>query len=213
MDGFVASAAGINGQNGWLVLTGAGEQVSASTEAHGRVRALKALPKSLLHPVTDEKTGSELVARHAELIGRVTLMWNDVHAQAGQLFQDFCASAEARKRYSETQNDRIQRQLLLSVGSVALEKYPDLRERLEKTLTELDLLAGDRNAAIHTYWAVDLPTGKILAHRRSPPHKRLRADFEEQFEGLLEKLSDFWLSLFDLRIDYFDRNARRDQSS
>jgi hypothetical protein len=80
--------------------------------------------------MTDEPTGSELVARHAELIGRVTLMWNDVHAQAGQLFQDFCASAEARKRYSETQNDRIKRQLLLSVGSVALEKYPDLRERL-----------------------------------------------------------------------------------
>ena len=164
----------------------------------------------MYHDGHEEKTGSELVARHAELIGRVTLMWNDVHAQASQLFQDFCASAEARKRYSETQNDRIKRQLLLSVGSVALEKYPDLCERLEKTLIELDRLAGDRNAAIHTYWAIDLPAGKILAHRRFPPHKRLRADFEQQFEGLLEKLSNLWLSLFDLRIDYFDRKARRD---
>jgi hypothetical protein len=102
------------------------------------------------------------------------------------------------------------RQLLLSVGSVALEKYPDLREQLEKTLIELDRLAGDRNAAIHTYWAIDLPTGKILSHRRFPPHKRLRADFELQFEQLLEMLSEHWLSLFDLRIDYFDRKARRD---
>jgi hypothetical protein len=41
----------------------------------------------------------------------------------------------------------------LSVGSVALQDYPDLRERLEKTLVEIDRLAGDRNAAIHTYWA------------------------------------------------------------
>jgi hypothetical protein len=35
----------------------------------------------------------------------------------------------------------------------------------------------------------------------------LRSDFEVQFNQLLEKLSDHWLSLFDLRIDYFDRKA------
>jgi hypothetical protein len=106
-----------------------------------------------------------------------------------------------RKRYWETQSDRTQRLLLLSVGSVALHKYPDLRERLEKTLAEIDRLAGDRNAAIHTYWAIDLPTGKILPHRRLPPHKRLRPDFEIQFKELLNMLSGNWLNLFDLRID------------
>ena len=148
-----------------------------------------------------------VVAGHAELIGRVTLMWSDVHAQVGQLFEDFCASEEARKRYWETQSDRTQRQLLLSVGSIALQNYSDLLERLEKTLAEVDRLAGDRNAATHTYWAIDLPVGKILPHRRVPSHKRLRADFEVQFNQLLEKLSDHWLSLFDLRIDYFDRKA------
>jgi hypothetical protein len=163
--------------------------------------------------MTDEKTSSELVARHAELIGRVTLMWSDVHAEVGQLFEDFCASAEARKRYWEIQSDHRQRQMLLSEGSFALQEYPDLYERLEKALAAIDHLAQDRNAAIHTYWAIDLPTGKILARRRFPPHKRLRADFEDQFEGLLEKLSNLWLTLFDLRIDYFDRNARHEQSS
>jgi len=60
MDGLVASAPGINGQNGWLVLTRAGEQVSASTEAYGRVRALKAFPKSLLHPNISEAAWSAL---------------------------------------------------------------------------------------------------------------------------------------------------------
>jgi hypothetical protein len=155
----------------------------------------------------DQTVAGGMVACHAELIGRVTLMWNDVHAQVGQLFEDFCASEEARRRYWETQLDRTQRQLLLSVGSVALQNYPDLHERLEKTLAEIDRLAGDRNAAIHTYWAIDLPAGKILPHRRHPSHKRLREDFEVQFNQLLEKLSDQWLSLFDLRIDYFDRKA------
>jgi hypothetical protein len=159
--------------------------------------------------MTDEGTDSELIARHAELIGRVTLMWSDVHAQVGQLFEDFCASAEARRRYWETQSDRIQRQLLLSVGSVALQEHPDLRERLEKTLAEIDGLARDRNAAIHTYWAIDSPGGKILPHRRVRSHKRLRTDFEAQFNELLHTLSDHWISLFDLRIDYFDRKERR----
>jgi hypothetical protein len=53
--------------------------------------------------MTKKRTGSELVARHAELVGRVTLMWSDVHAQVGQLFEDFCASKIVRKRYWETQ--------------------------------------------------------------------------------------------------------------
>jgi hypothetical protein len=154
----------------------------------------------------DPRTGGGVVAPHAELIGRVTLMWSDVHAHVGQLFEDICASEEARKRYWETQSDRTQRQLLSSVGSVALQDYPDLRERLEKMLAEIDRLAGDRNAAIHN-WAIDLPAGKILPHRRVPSHRRLRSDFEVQFNQLLEKLSDHWLSLFDLRIDYFDRKA------
>jgi hypothetical protein len=155
----------------------------------------------------DPITGGGVVARHAELIGRVTLMWSDVHAQVGQLFEDFCSSEEARKGYWETQSDRTQRQLLLSVGSVALQDYPDLRARLEKTLAEIERSARDRNAAIHTYWAIDLPAGKIVPHRRLPSHKRLGEDFEAQFNQLLEKLSDHWLSLFDLRIDYFDQKA------
>jgi hypothetical protein len=85
----------------------------------------------------DPRKGGGIFAAHAELIGRVTLMWSDVHAQVGHLFENFCASKEARKRYWETQSDRTQRQLLLSVGSVALQDYPDLRERLEKTLASV----------------------------------------------------------------------------
>jgi hypothetical protein len=39
--------------------------------------------------VTEDKIGSELVARHAELIGRVTLMWSDVHRRPLNYFRTF----------------------------------------------------------------------------------------------------------------------------
>jgi hypothetical protein len=159
------------------------------------------------NPPPNDKSGEELVASHAELIGRVTVVWNDVHRQVGQLFEDFCASAEARDQYWDIQNDSRQRRRLLSEGTFALQEYPDLYERLEKTLAAIDDLAQDRNATIHTYWAIDLPAGKILAHRQVPSHKSLRPDFEEQFNELLKKLSDQWRSLWNLRIDYSDRKA------
>jgi hypothetical protein len=159
------------------------------------------------NPPPNDKTGDELVASYAELIGRVAVVWNDVHAQIGQLFEDFCASAEERKRYWEIQNDHAQRQRLRSEGTFALQEYPDLWERLEKTLIEIDHLAQDRNAAVHSYWAIDLPAGKILPHRQVPSHRRLRTDFEAQFNELLNKLSEQWRGLWNLRIDYFDRKA------
>ena len=155
----------------------------------------------------DDKIGEELVASHAELIGRVAVVWNDVHVQAGQLFEAFCASAEERKQYWDIPNDHAQRRRLLCEGTFALQEYPDLYERLEETLAEIDHLQQDRNAAIHTYWAVDFPAGKILPHRQVPSHKRLRPDFEQQFNELLKKLSEHWRSLWHLRIDYADRKA------
>jgi hypothetical protein len=154
------------------------------------------------------KTGGELVARHAELIGRVTLMWSDVHRQIGQLFEQFVEPDEERKRaYWDMPSDAHQRQLARPAGSIALKEYPDLLGRFEQVLDAVDSIARDRNAAIHTYWAIDLPAGKIIPHRRVPPHKALRDDFEVQFKQLLEKLQDHWLALFDLNIDYFDRKA------
>jgi hypothetical protein len=154
------------------------------------------------------KTGGDLIARHAELIGRVTLMWSDVHQRIGQLFEQFAQSDEERKQYWDTSSDYAQRQLVRSAASTALKSYPDLLETCGKTLDAIDQLARDRNSAIHSYWAIDLPAGKIIPHRRIPPHKALRDDFEAQFRQLLEKLADHWLSLFDLYIDYLDRKTR-----
>jgi hypothetical protein len=142
--------------------------------------------------MTDDKTSGELVARHAELIGRVTLMWSDVHAQVGQLFEDFCASADARKQYRKIQSDRVQRQMLLSAGSVALQEHPDLCDQLEKTLAAIERLAADRNAAVHTYWAIDLPsrqnfaTSPLAFTQTTAPRFRgsIQRTFEKAFRSL-----------------------------
>jgi hypothetical protein len=55
-NGFIALAPGINGVNGLMVLTRAGEEASASSKAFDRVRAGKSFPKTMLHPaIADER--------------------------------------------------------------------------------------------------------------------------------------------------------------
>ena len=57
----IMPASGMNGRNGWMVLTKAGEEASASDAAYERVRAAKAFPKSLLHPSIAEPVWSALL--------------------------------------------------------------------------------------------------------------------------------------------------------
>jgi hypothetical protein len=51
----------MDGRNGWLMFTRAGEEASASDAAYERVRAAKAFPKSLLHPSIAEPVWSALL--------------------------------------------------------------------------------------------------------------------------------------------------------
>jgi hypothetical protein len=59
--GFIAPAPGINGVNGLMVLTRAGEEASASSKAFDRVRAAKSFPKTLLHPAIADNVWSALM--------------------------------------------------------------------------------------------------------------------------------------------------------
>jgi uncharacterized protein (TIGR02391 family) len=60
-DGLIAPAPGINGVNGLMVLTRAGEEASASSKAFDRVRAAKSFPKTLLHPTIADSVWSALM--------------------------------------------------------------------------------------------------------------------------------------------------------
>jgi hypothetical protein len=49
-DSLIIPAPGINGQNGWMVFTRAGEEAASSNDAMQRIRTAKTFPKAMLHP-------------------------------------------------------------------------------------------------------------------------------------------------------------------
>jgi uncharacterized protein (TIGR02391 family) len=49
-DALIIPAPGINGQNGHMVFTRAGEQAASSDDAMERIRAARSFPKAMLHP-------------------------------------------------------------------------------------------------------------------------------------------------------------------
>jgi uncharacterized protein (TIGR02391 family) len=49
-DALIIPAPGINGRNGYMVITQAGERAASSDDAMGRIRAARAFPKAMLHP-------------------------------------------------------------------------------------------------------------------------------------------------------------------
>lgn len=60
-DGLIGAAPGMNGRNGFMVLTRAGEEAAESNDAFERVRAAKAFPKALLHPTIADQVWSALM--------------------------------------------------------------------------------------------------------------------------------------------------------
>ena len=54
-DLLIMPAPDINGRNGYMVLTKAGEEAAESNDAFERVRAAKAFPKALLHPTIADR--------------------------------------------------------------------------------------------------------------------------------------------------------------
>jgi uncharacterized protein (TIGR02391 family) len=60
-DGLIGAAPGMNGRNGFKVLTRAGDEAAESNNAFERARAAKAFPKVLLHPTIADKVWSALM--------------------------------------------------------------------------------------------------------------------------------------------------------
>lgn len=131
--------------------------------------------------MTGAKNEVDPIAAHAELIGRVAIAWNDLHRAIGQLFEEFSDSEAAKQRYWSARSDAVQRNLTFAAGVTALKPLLELRQRFETAMREIDALAGDRNAALHTYWTRNFPDRKIGPHEQVPKHKRLRDDFVTQF--------------------------------
>jgi hypothetical protein len=59
-DGMILPAPDINGQNGWMVLSRAGEAALETPDGFERIRALRSFPRSLLHPSIASKASAAL---------------------------------------------------------------------------------------------------------------------------------------------------------
>ena len=59
-EGYIERAPGMNGRNGWRVLTADGEAVAAGQDFR-RLREVREFPKSLLHPAIRDKVWSALM--------------------------------------------------------------------------------------------------------------------------------------------------------
>ena len=60
-DALIAPAPGMNGRNGYMVFTKAGEEATTSSDAFDRVRAAKTFPKAMVHPSIADKVWSALM--------------------------------------------------------------------------------------------------------------------------------------------------------
>jgi uncharacterized protein (TIGR02391 family) len=60
-DGLILPAPGINGSNGFMVLSGDGEAALASEDVFEKIKAARTFPKELLHPSITKKVSSALM--------------------------------------------------------------------------------------------------------------------------------------------------------
>jgi hypothetical protein len=147
---------------------------------------------------------NDIISEHAALIGRVAIAWNDLNHVLSFLFRLFSGMPEdkATAVYLTPKSDSTQRQLLKAVAQIALEPHPEIWQAFKKSLDSINALAGERNAAIHTSWAVQFPEPKFVPAASMPLHGALKPDFITQFEALRDKLSDEFFALNEVRTAF-----------
>ena len=154
----------------------------------------------------------DLMNEHATLIGSVVIAYNKIHWVISVLFVAFSGmpAEEARDVFFALKSDRLQRDITLAAGKTALAGHPALWERFETTLEKVNELAGERNAAVHTMWAIDWQYWggpsfyfpKIGVAPGAIPHEKLNEDFVAQFAELNQKLHEQFVELERIRSEY-----------
>jgi hypothetical protein len=153
----------------------------------------------------------DLMNEHATLIGSVVIAYNKVQHLIFVLFVAFSGmpDEQASDVFFALKSDRSQRDIALAAGKTALAKHPTLWERFKTTIEKINDLAGERNAAVHTMWAIDwqywglaLYSPKIGVAPGAIPHKRLSDDFPAQCAELNRKLHEHFVELDRIRSEY-----------
>ncbi len=139
----------------------------------------------------------------AEIIGTVATTWNGAQES---LFFVFVALMGMRKPDAEAifftlKADSAQRDITGALAKVVLAENTDLLKRVSDSIKAMDLLAGERNAAIHTMWRAALDEARIVPSPDTKHHGALKPDHRAQFLELTEKLADLDGKIFDLVAD------------
>jgi hypothetical protein len=147
---------------------------------------------------------NDIVAEHAELIGRVAIAWTDLNHILIHLFQRFSGlpGDKAKAIYFTLKSDSAQRELLNGVAKIALAPHPELWGRFKTCMDKIRSLAGERNAAMHTSWVVSFPGIEFKPSPDMPVHKALQLDFVNQFQSLKENLSKQFFELNEIRKEF-----------
>jgi hypothetical protein len=154
-----------------------------------------------LGQVVSASDDRDVVAEHAELIGRVAIAWNELSIMLSMLFELLSGmpSLKAREIYFTPASDSAQRNLLAAAAKVALKPHPDLLKEFNECMDGIRRLSSERNAAIHTSWAFQIPGNAFVPSPAVPTHKALKPDFVLQFQSLKTELNNKWFQLNEIR--------------
>lgn len=103
------------------------------------------------------------IRHHAILIGKLTFLWNSVHAELLSLFielakeknaDDDAASSASVRIWHDQGSDSAQRSLLLAFADLKMVRNPALLERVRWLVAELKCLSTYRNDAVHATFEV-----------------------------------------------------------
>jgi hypothetical protein len=138
---------------------------------------------------------------HAEMMGHVSLAWNDCHSEVLQIFHTLSNMdwKSAQAIFLSLRSDQAQRRMTRALMDSVLvtENDQPLLELGRSLLKQLDDLAGERNAATHTMWVTLMPDRKIIPHPRIEKHGKLEEDFQAQFSRLTTQLRELFRQLLD----------------
>lgn len=140
---------------------------------------------------------------HAELIGQVTLGWNQTVFQVLRIFVHLTGigSPLADAIFFSHQSDRGQRNLVKKAAEAVGLMDEDMK-KLKSLMDRLDKIATQRNLATHTIFGLSMfdpktdQWGPTVVPALSPgPDKRLNEDFTTQFRNLERDLGAIYRDL------------------
>lgn len=131
-------------------------------------------------------------AKLPELIGQVTIAYNEVQFLWLLLFSEFLWGdrALARSMFQALRNDSSQRDIIAAAAEVTLSDNPKVLEETRRLMRVTNDLVAERNAAIHTFWDRELSTGRYVPTPSLRAHKKLQDDPISQFTEMRQKLDD-----------------------